>query len=115
MLILAIGVIATAPLFVYAAQENAVGGDLGAVGALAVRRMETLRGTPYVQLNNGGTLDSNTTGFFDDSTPGYVIRWSIADNPNPPAPTKVVTVRAVALRQVIGKEKSVTMFGIRGG
>ena len=36
LFLIAVGVIATAPLFVYAMQENAGGGDMGTVGAAAV-------------------------------------------------------------------------------
>ena len=39
LLLIAIGVIATAPLFIYATQENAAGGDLGNVGAAAERQI----------------------------------------------------------------------------
>ena len=35
LFLIAVGVIATAPLFVYAAQQNASGGDFGHVGAAA--------------------------------------------------------------------------------
>ena len=114
LFILAVGVIATAPLFIYAVKENAVSGDLGAVGDQAVRRMELLRATIYPNLTNGGDLESNVTGYFDDTNSGFVVRWTIANNPNPPASTKTIAVRAVADRQVIGRAEQVTMFGIRG-
>ena len=114
LFLLAVGIIATAPLFVYAARENAVGGDLGAVGDLAVRHMELLRATDFVILTNGGDLTSNVDGYHDDSRPGYVVRWVIADNPNPPASTKTIAVRAVAERQVIGRRKEVTLIAVRG-
>ena len=112
--ILAVVVTATTPMFILAARENAVGADLGSVGSLAVHRMETLRATDYALLNNGGSLDSDTTGFFDASDPDFVVRWTIADNPNPPAPTKLITVRAVAVRQVIGQPKRVELTVVRG-
>ena len=114
LFILAVGVIATAPLFVYAARENAVGGDLGAVGDLAVGQMELLRGTDYVILTNGGDLNSNVDGYHDVSRPGFVVRWVVADNPNPPTSTKTITVRAIADRQVIGRKKEVTLIAVRG-
>ncbi len=114
LFLLAVGVIATAPLFVYAARENAVGGDLGVVGDLAVRHMELLRATDYAILANGGDLSSNVNGFYDDSEPGFAVRWVIADNPNPPASTKTISVRVVADRQVIGKQKEVTLIAVRG-
>ena len=113
LFILAVGVIATAPLFVFAAQENAVGGDLGKVGDLAVRRMELLRATDFVLLPNGGDLNSNVNGYSDLSRPGFVVRWVVADNPNPPATTKTITVRTIADRQVIGRKKEVTLIAVR--
>ena len=113
LFILSVGVIATAPLFVFAAQENAVGGDLGEVGDLAVRQMELLRATDFVLLPNGGDLNSNVNGYSDLSRPGFVVRWVVADNPNPPATTKTITVRAIADRQVIGRQKEVTLIAVR--
>ena len=114
LFILAVGIIATAPLFVYAARENAVGGDLGEVGDLAVRSMERLRGTDYAILTNGGDLNRDVDGYHDLSRPGFVVRWLIADNPNPPASTKTITVRAISDRQIIGRQKEVTLIAVRG-
>jgi len=113
LLLLAIGLIATVPMFAYAARENAVGGDLGSVGAHAVQRMETLRGTSYVSLASGGSLDSDVAGYFDGSDPDVVVRWTVADNVSPD-PTKTIVVRAVALRQVVGQPKQATLVVVRG-
>ena len=114
LFILAVGIIATAPLFIYAARENAVGGDLGQVGDLAVLRMERLRASDYALLTNGGDLISNVDGYSDLSNTDFTVRWIIADNPNPPASTKTITVRVVADRQVIGRQKEVTLIAVRG-
>ncbi len=111
--IMAIGVIATAPLFVYAAKENAGGGDMGSVGALAVERLEQLRGRSYYNLENGGDLQSNVDGFSDLSDPDFDVRWIVADSPNPPAGMKVVVVRTLSNREVIGKAKEVTVATLR--
>jgi len=113
LFLLAVGIIATAPLFIYAARENAVGRDLGEVGNLAVRHMELLRATDYVILVNGGDLKSDVDGYYA-SADGFAVRWVIADNPNPPASTKTISVRVVANRQVIGKRKEVTLIAVRG-
>lgn len=115
LFVLSLAVIATAPLFVYAARENAVGGDLGTTGALAVDRMELLRAMPYSGLVDGGDLDTDVAGYSDDSHPGFTVRWRIVDNPNPPSPSKIISVRAVADRQVIGRAKQATMMTVRGG
>ena len=111
--IMAIGVIATAPLFVYATKENAGGGDMGSVGALAVERLEQLRGRSYYNLENGGDLQSNVDGFSDLSDPDFDVRWIVADSPNPPAGMKVVVVRTLSNREVIGKAKEVTVATLR--
>ena len=111
--ILAFGIIATMPMFVHAAKENAGAGDRGTVGVLAVERMERLRGGFYQQLQNGGSLASNVNGFSDTSNPDCDVRWTVADNPNPPTESKIIVVRAVAKRAVFGQPKSVTMIGVR--
>jgi Tfp pilus assembly protein PilV len=111
---IAIGVIATAPLFVYASKQNASGKDLGTVGAAAVRRMEILRSTDYGDLDPGGDLDSDVAGYFDAADPDVLVRWTVIANPNPPAGTKVVTVRAIAAGSAIRRSKDATLVTIRG-
>jgi prepilin-type N-terminal cleavage/methylation domain-containing protein len=113
LLLLAIGLIATVPMFAYAARENAVGGDLGSVGARAVQRMEILRGTSWLNLAGGGALDSDVSGYFDGSDPDVVVRWTVADNVSPD-PTKTIVVRAIAQRQVVGLPKQATLVVVRG-
>ena len=113
MTILAFGIIATMPMFVHAAKENAGAGDRGMVGTLAVDRMEDLRGGFYYSLVNGGSLTGNVSGYSDTSNPDYDVRWTVADNPNPPTESKIVVVRAVAKRQVMGQPKSVTLVALR--
>ena len=112
--IMAVGLIATAPMFVIAAKENAVGGDLGTVGALAVERMEQMRSQYFYALQNGGSLDSNVGGYSDTSDPDFDVRWLVADKPGAPAGMKLVVVRAVANRTVIGQPKRVTLVSLRG-
>lgn len=114
LVLIAVGVIATAPLFVYASQENAGSGDLGSVGALAVQRLELLRATAYNSLDTGGSLATDLDGYSDGSSSGFVVRWTIADNPNPPAGTKLITVRALSRRRVVGRPKEVTLITVRG-
>ena len=115
LVLIAVGVIATAPLFVFASKENAVGGDMGTIGAAAVRQMEMLRATPYPLLDDGGSLTGDVSGYSDTTSPEVHLRWTIVVNPNPPAPTKLITVRATAVGNTIGKPKSVTMATVRGG
>ena len=112
--IMAVGLIATAPLFVLASRQNAGGGDMGKVGALAVERTEQLRGMNFFSLQNGGSLDANVAGFSDTLDPDFDVRWVVADSPNPPAGMKIIVVRSVATRRVIGKAKEATMTTLRG-
>jgi len=109
-----VGVVATAPLFIMAAQEVAGGGDMGSVGAAAVRQMELLRATDYINLTPGGSLTGNNNGYSDTSDPEFVVRWTIAVNANPPAPTMIVTVQATAAGNAIGARKNVTLITVRG-
>jgi prepilin-type N-terminal cleavage/methylation domain-containing protein len=111
--LIGIGVLAAAPMFVYAMQGNATGADFGSVGAVAVERMELLRAQAYNSLPAGGSLTTNTTGYFDNSNPEVLVRWVITTNASPLG-TKTITVRAVANRQVVGLQKDVELTTVRG-
>lgn len=117
LFLIAIGVLAAAPMFVYAMQGNAVGADFGTAGAIAVERMEILRGTGYLDLPAGGDLATDVSAggvdYFDNSDPDYTVRWTIVDNVSP-ADTKTITVRVTAVRQVVGDPKGVTLTTLRG-
>ncbi len=114
MFLISVGLIATAPLFVLAARQNTVGQKLGSAGAAAVRRMELLRAAPYASLAVGGNLAGNVGGYFDASDPEVLVRWTVATNPNPPAATKVVTVRAIAVGPSLGRGKDALLITVRG-
>ncbi len=117
LFLMAIGVLAAAPMFVYAMQGNAVGADFGSAGAIAVERMEILRGTRYTDLPAGGDLASDTSAggvdYFDNSDPDFTVRWLIVNNVSP-ADTKTITLRVTAVRQVVGNRKGVTLTTLRG-
>jgi prepilin-type N-terminal cleavage/methylation domain-containing protein len=113
MFLIGIGVLAAAPMFIYAMQGNAVGGDFGSVGATAVEHMELLRSQDWGTLTAGGSLSTSVANYFDTSDPDVTVRWSITDNTTP-AQTKTIQVRAVANRQVVGERKDVTLTTIRG-
>ena len=112
LFLIGIGVLAAAPMFMYAMQSNATGADLGSVGAIAVERMELLRAAPYVGLTAGGDLSANVNGYFDTANPDYTVRWTVTNNVNPPK-SKTITVRAVAVRQVVGLRKDVVLTTMR--
>ena len=50
----------------------------------------------------------------DASDPDVLVRWVFADNPKPPAETKIIRIRAIAVREVIGQPKEVTIVTMRG-
>ena len=113
LFLIAVGVVALAPLFVFAAQENAVGRDMGTIGAEAVHRLEQLRATSWFDLENGGGLDANVSDYFQIVDAGNVVRWLIEDGPDPPGNTRRITVRAIARGATIGQPKDVTIVTVR--
>jgi len=114
--LLAVAVLGVAPMFMMAAERSAAGADMGLVGALAVETMETLRADSMGSLAAGGSLVSDTTvgstPYFDASEPGYIVRWQVTNNATPVG-GKRLTVRALALRQVSGVPKEVTLSSLR--
>lgn len=118
LLMLSIGLLAVAPMFVSAARQNAGSADSGVVGALAVERMELLRSTLYDSVDTGGSLTSNTTvsgaNYFDTSTPGYVVRWQVTGGATANG-GKSIAVRAISLVQRSGQPKEITLQSIRVG
>ncbi len=113
LFLIGIGVLAAAPMFVYAMQGNATGADFGSVGAIAVERMEVLRSQSFVNLPAGGSLTVSQAGYADLSDPEYIVRWRVTDNATPPT-IKTITVRAIAVRQVVGLRKEITLTTLRG-
>lgn len=118
MLMLSLGLLAVAPMFVTAARQNAGSADAGVVGALAVERMELLRGEAFDTLAAGGSLTTDTSesgdDYFDRSTSGYVVRWQISENATSNGGLRIA-VRAAALNQKIGRRKEITLHSIRVG
>ena len=108
LVLLGFGLLAVAPLFVYATRETAASSDYGTAGSLAVRRMELLRTTPFKSLTAGGSLTSNTTGFYDTTDARSTVRWTVTDNATP-ATIKTVVVRAISMRQPEGPAKVVEL------
>lgn len=113
LLLIGIGLLAVAPMFVSASRGNATGGDLGTVGAAGVERMEQLRATDYDNLVVGGSLTSDTPGYFDDSRAGLIVRWTVDPNATPPD-TRIVTVWASTTTHLSGPRTEVTLTTLRG-
>ncbi len=107
-----IGIVAAAPMFIYAMKETAAGADIGTVGAAAVDRMELLRSTDFYSLAAGGGLSSNVSGYSDTSNAKVTVRWQVVDNAAP-ATEKTISVRAIATRTAIGLAKEVTLSSLR--
>jgi prepilin-type N-terminal cleavage/methylation domain-containing protein len=110
--LLFVGVVAAAPMFIFAMKETAAGADLGSVGAAAVDRMELLRASDFYSLPAGGSLASNVSGYSDTSSSKVTVRWQIVDNASPPT-VKTISVRAIAARQAIGLPKEVILTSLR--
>lgn len=113
LFLIGLGVLAAAPMFIYAMQGNATGADFGSVGALAVERMEQLRSQTFVNLPAGGSLTVSQNGYSDLTDPEYILRWSITDDAAP-ATIKTISVRVIAVRQVVGERKEITLTTLRG-
>lgn len=119
LLLIAMAVLAAAPMFVHAIQGRDVGADYSQVGARAVARMEILRATDYSDpaLAIGGSMVSNwsngTIDYFDASDPDYAVRWTIAAHPTI-ADAKVINVQALAWDPSVGAIKQVTLATVRG-
>ena len=113
LFLMGIGVLAAAPMFIYAMQGNAVGQDFGSAGALAVEHMERLRSDDWTALTAGGDLGSNVAGYSDDTDADFEIRWLITDNAAPVG-TKTIAVRVISRRVVVGQRKEVVVTTVRG-
>ena len=113
LFVISLGVLAAAPMFIYAMKGNAAGADFGSVGAIAVERMEILRSRTFGSLTAGGNLTTSVTNYSDLTDPEYIVRWRIEDNASP-ATRKTITVRAIAVRRVVGQRKEITVTTLRG-
>ena len=113
LFLLGLVVLWIAPMFLLVSNGNAASSDLGEVGAIAVERMEILRAERYDDLTAGGSLTSNVAGYSDVSNPGLQVRWVIVNNLTPPS-TKIITLRATALRELTGPRRDVTLSTLRG-
>ena len=113
LFLIGLGVLAAAPMFMYAMQGNAVGGEKGAAGALAVERMEILRAANYATLAAGGSLTVDTGGYVDNSDPNNTVRWLIINN-TAPTGSLIVSVRVIPAGLIPGSSREVTLTSIRG-
>ena len=104
--------LAVAPMFVLASRSNQSAAQVGRCSALAMERMEQLRGTVLNNLVAGGSLAGNASGYVDTTQTGFVVRWRITDVVAP-AGGKLIEVRSVSLRPSLGPGKQVTFAVLR--
>jgi prepilin-type N-terminal cleavage/methylation domain-containing protein len=114
LLLLSIGTLAVAPLFMHAMHGNATSRDLGWVGVSVEQRIEILRATPYDNLTPGGSVTTAVTGYADRTEPDVEIRWEIVDNSLVIPGTKIITVRGIRDGIVRGARGQVTTITLRG-
>ena len=112
MLLLMLGLLAIAPMFILSMRVAEASADVGTVGAIAMEEMETLRGTGYDTLDAGGSLTADVTGYFLDTPEGFKVRWTVTDSTGA-AKFKILRVRVIAPRQVMGLAKEVTIESVR--
>jgi len=113
LFLIAIGLLAAAPMFVYGAKVRAASGDIGILGSGAVMKLEALRRAKFGSLAAGGNLGSNVSGYFDASDPAFTLRWTISDDVSP-ARKKTITMVAIATRVTsMGPRKMLTLSTVR--
>ena len=112
LFLIGLGVLAAAPMFMFAMQSNAVGAEKGQAGALAVERMELLRADDFINLTAGGSLTVSITGYSDTGDPDFDVRWLIADR-GTPTNTKTIAVRVVPAGTIPGPSRVVTLTTVR--
>jgi prepilin-type N-terminal cleavage/methylation domain-containing protein len=113
MVLLAIGAMAVAPVFVSSMKRNAASADVSSLGAAATSRMELLSNVPAYSLVAGGSLTSNVAGYSDTSDPAVVVRWQIVDGGGP-AGVRTIRTIAIATRQIYARQESVQLVTLRG-
>ncbi|MGH9868539.1 MAG: type IV pilus modification PilV family protein [Candidatus Polarisedimenticolia bacterium] len=104
LFVVGVGILAVAPLFYQGSRITASSDDMSATSAAAVERLELLRATPFTSLAAGGSLTTDTTGFFNNSDPDVLVRWTVTNDVSPPK-VKTIVVRAIATRTSIGLTK----------
>ena len=111
LFLMTIIVLAMAQLVVLSVAVNRGAVEYTEATYLASEKMEELLEVRYTTLDAGGSLDGNTTGFFDspdvdgDEVGDYERRWEIIDLGD----SKEIRVRLIAVRAAYGPPKQVTL------
>ena len=111
LFLLTIIILAMAQLVVLSVSANRAAVEYTEATYLASEKMEELVEIRYTTLDAGGSLDGNTTGFFDnpdvdgDEIADYERRWEITDLGD----RKQIRVRLISVHQTYGPPKQVTL------
>lgn len=112
LLLIVMGALSVAPMFISSAKANASGADISSLTSIATARMESFRATAFQDLVAGGSLTSNLAGYSDTTVPGVVLRWVIVDGGGP-SDTKTIRLIATVVTQLAGRPKSVELTTLR--
>ena len=95
--LLVTGLVAISNLLIVAGASNSVANQHTAAATVAAERMEMLKARPFADVVQGGSVDSDVSGFNrDDEVPGVGIihsRWEVVPVAGDPA-TLFIRVRA---------------------
>ena len=112
LMLIAMGALSVAPLFVSSMDANSAAGDIGSLSSAATARMEALRSEDFYDLVAGGSLTTDVSGYSDASDPDFVVRWQVVDGGGP-AGSKTLRVGALALHAAAGQPKYVELALLR--
>jgi type IV pilus modification protein PilV len=100
MLVLTIGLVATAQLLAVSLQMHQIGRNSTTATRLAQDKFEEMMkmqfSNPAIQVNGSNTLASNVTNYFDaPANSGYTRRWQVQAGPGANPSLRIVTIRIV--------------------
>lgn len=114
MLIMLMILLSVAQLFAMSVAVNKAADDITQVTSLASEMVERLKVRGYDGLTAGGSLDADTTGYFDtpsvddDDAAEFTRRWLLTDNGD----HMQIDVRVIAMSRLHGAVKETTVTSI---
>ncbi len=114
LFLLTLVLLSSAQMIGYGVKVHQVSVEIVGASALAEDQMEILRNTDYTALAAGGSVASDTAGFFDtpdvdlDGIVDYTRRWQVVDN----GTNKVITVRVIVPQTTMGAAKEATVTSL---
>ena len=112
LLLIAMGALSVAPMFVSSADSNAADAGISSLTSMATARMEALRALAFQNITPGGSLTSNVTNYSDATDPDFVLRWEIIDGGGPTG-TRTVRLIAFVTSQLASQPQSVELTSLR--